>query len=103
VALRGRLSRIPDRIAAAVSAIRGPSRLVLTYAGDVCTRSELVLDVGSAEEHRDGISSEHVIKQLTWRLRGRQLRRETREFDRIEDCARPRAVSPPAGLSTAER
>jgi hypothetical protein len=26
-----------------------------------------------------------LIKQLTWRLRGRPLRRETREFDKIED------------------
>lgn len=72
-----------ERIAAGVSAIRGPSRLVLSYAGDVCTRSELVLNVGSADEHRDGVWSERLTKQLGWRLRGRPLRRVTREFDRI--------------------
>lgn len=72
-----------ERVVAAVSAVRGPSRLVLTYAGDRCIRSELVLAAGAADEQRDGVWSESLIKQLAWRVRGRPLRHETRELARI--------------------
>jgi hypothetical protein len=65
-----------ERLAAAVAAVRGPSRLVLTFAGDKCTSCELVLAAGLSEEVSDGISVDRLARTLAWRLLRRQLRRE---------------------------
>ncbi|GAA3230180.1 hypothetical protein GCM10010488_35730 [Oerskovia jenensis] len=71
------------RLATAVAAVRGPSRLVLTFAGDKCTSCELVLAAGSPEEVSDGTRGDHLARMLAWRLLRRQVRRETLELDRI--------------------
>ncbi|MFF2622101.1 hypothetical protein [Oerskovia jenensis] len=71
------------RLATAVAAVRGPSRLVLTFAGDRCTSCELVLAAGLPEEVSDGTMGDHLARMLAWRLLGRRLRRETIELDRI--------------------
>ena len=69
-----------ERIATAVSAVRGPSRLVLTYAGETQTRSELVLAPDSPEERSDGVHVHRPVTELFWRLRRRRLRQEVLEL-----------------------
>ncbi|MFB7887609.1 hypothetical protein ACIOWF_00310 [Cellulosimicrobium cellulans] len=72
-----------DRIATAVATVRGPSRLVLTFAGTTQTRSELVLAPDSPDEHSDGVWMERQTAELLWRVRRRRLRREVRDFPRL--------------------
>ena len=77
-----------ERIATAVSAVRGPSRLVLTYAGETQTRSELVLAPDSPEERSDGVHVHRPATELFWRLRRRRLRQEVLELGPVSPPAR---------------
>ncbi|WP_251153287.1 hypothetical protein [Cellulosimicrobium sp. Marseille-Q4280] len=76
-------NELRDRLATAVSALRGPSRLVLTYAGDKQTSSQLVLAPDSPDEHSDGIWVHRLTTELAWRLRLRRLRQGVLEFPPI--------------------
>ncbi len=71
-----------DRLATAVAAVRGPSRLVLTFAGSTQTRSQLVLAPDSPDGG-DGIWMERQTAEILWCLRRRRLRREVRDFPRL--------------------
>jgi hypothetical protein len=73
-------NELRDRLATAVAAVRGPSRLVLTFAGSTQTRSQLVLAPDSPDERSDGIWMERQTAEILWRVRRRRLRREVHDF-----------------------
>jgi hypothetical protein len=85
---QGKKDTLRELIATAVAAVRGPSRVVSTFVGESCTRSELVLAAGTLEEHSDGVTSRNWRAALAGRLHRRRTRRETLEFARVDDPSR---------------
>ncbi|MCC6498569.1 MAG: hypothetical protein IT193_20190 [Propionibacteriaceae bacterium] len=69
---------LQEQIEQATRALRGPTRVMLDWAGDKVARSMITHDFGGEDSH--DFTMDRAVERLLWWLKGKRLRREIVRF-----------------------
>lgn len=75
---------LADKIGQAVAAVRGPTQVLLEWAGPHVVRS--AISHHAAGDPPEGFTTSFPITRLWWRIRGKRVRREFRTFPALSDA-----------------
>jgi len=76
---------LEEKIGEAVAAVRGPTQILLEWAGKEIVRSAIGHDAGGQPPQQ--FTTSFPLSRLWWRLRGGRFRREVLVFPPIPDSA----------------